>query len=82
MNNFIESRSNMSDAEWEMYEKHLEKRAKEEQQKIDLQRNIQLRKFEIERILKVAGDRFTREQLEKKSLNTLMMIFLIQLIVV
>lgn len=77
MNNFIESRSNMSDAEWEMYEKHLEKRAKEEQQKIDLQRqrNIQLRKFEIERILKVAGDRFTREQLEKKSLNNLMMIF-------
>lgn len=77
MNNFIESRANMTEVEWEMYEKHLEKRAREEQQKIEIerQRNIQLKKSEIERILKTCGDRFTKEQLEVKPLRTLMMIF-------
>ena len=67
----------MTESEWQMYEKHLEKRAVEEQQKVEIQRqrNIQLRKFEIERILKVAGDRFTREQLEKKSLRILQNIY-------
>lgn len=77
MNNFIENRGNMTESEWQIYERHLEKRAREEQIKIDIQkqRNISLRKSEIERIIRNCGDRFTREQLEKKSLNTLMMIY-------
>lgn len=77
MNNFIESRANMTEAEWKLYESHLAKRAKEEQQRIEYQRqrNIQLRKLEIERIMKSCGGRFTREELERYSLDTLMMIF-------
>lgn len=77
MSNYIESRGAMTEAEWQEYEKHLAKRADEERERIksETEHNRMLRKSEIQRILRDCGGRFSREELARKPLDSLMMIF-------
>ena len=77
MSNCIMSRAEMTDHEWSVYTSHLAKRAREEQEKIECQKQ-QLRTYReslIADVLEQHSDRFTYDELKRMSTRALEMMW-------